>query len=77
MTYFASKKQCPAVLAATVLITLCTIGCGNKVGEVATQDELSRYIQEHPELKDSSSDEGVKKKDEAAPAKSAGPRTDA
>ncbi|TWT94335.1 hypothetical protein Pla100_39460 [Neorhodopirellula pilleata] len=47
------------------------IGCGGGVDVVADQDELSRYIQEHPELEDASAEENKTASGEAPPTKQA------
>jgi hypothetical protein len=56
MTHIAFKHTAFAILALS-MITLTT-GCGKETGPMITssQDELTRYLDEHPELKDAPED---------------------
>ena len=58
----------------TFLATGCMaaiLGCGDggDAGVIAGSDEISKFIQEHPELTDESGEEGKASKPEAPPAK--------
>ena len=76
-----SKVACLYPILALLMIA-CFIsisGCGEGSGTVASQDELSTFLQANPEMQNSnaSEEEGKEKKPEATEAAASSPRSDA
>ncbi|WP_442506244.1 hypothetical protein SH528x_005077 [Novipirellula sp. SH528] len=59
------------ILAIGLMATIVGCGGGGDAGVIAGQDEISKFIQDHPELKDESGEEEKAAKPEAPPTKQA------
>lgn len=70
MKYRATFWNCTTLLLVSGTLVFAS-GCGQERGVVADQDELSRYVQEHPELEDAAAEESKGSTPEAAPARQA------
>ena len=63
MTLYQSFPKAIAALRSfsLILVTTCClislVGCGEKTGAVADQDEMAEYLEAHPELKETNSEE--------------------
>ncbi len=69
-----SLRSLPNAIAALrsislILVTTCClvslVGCGEKTGAVADQDEMAKYLEDHPELKETNSEEPDLKREDS------------
>ena len=63
------NRLCLTFLAIGCVTTILGCGDGGDAGVIAGSDEISKFIQEHPELKDESGEEEKASKPEAPPTK--------